>query len=607
VSASKVKLRPAVHYAPVDDGLYVAGWADSFVVKGPPSLFKLVEAIAPALERGVVEDELVQSLPDGAPRKVTSQLLDELRSRDMLLVVDALSVREVPSPLDEQFADTIAHLESVSRDPYAAFLRFRDTQVLFVGAGDGLARAVEAMARMGLAHATVRDADADTEGPALPVPIAPSLDLVVHVEPSADRDRLAAMASAAAEAGVAIVQAIATHTTGLVCGGAAGGAQPTMVDVLDRLALRVSRQLDVPRVDGAPSALTSALVGNLAAHRAFEHLAGVAGDGPASVAVVDADTLGVTTHPFVLTAPAPVAVTTAAAEGDGERGEVDVDAAVDDVLDATNDVADAVFGVFGEPSVRGLSQSPVFASAIHLGPSREAFGAGFSEGESRFRAVVEAVRETVPSVDPWPVLAASRWRGSGDVELPRAACRVAVGLDADAFVLDGIGRHLLTGWVERAGDGQPLSYGDVDDAVSHMCWKALALRFGRDVSVVATRPLPTAELWLGAVMEGGAVASACYGLSETQAVRSALTAMVGMAQTGRDDERCLPYLGGWPQGPPVHGLFDGEEPAKPAQVLDAVEAALDPRVQVAVRRLDAHPLVARLGVVAGWVGMSDAR
>jgi hypothetical protein len=533
----RLKLRPAVHCAPVRDGVHFAAWTESFTVHGPASLFRLVEAVLPLLEEAVPEDELLARLPEGPARAVTAKLLAELLDRRMLLDLDALTVSALPAELWAAYGDTIAHLEGTSDDPYAAFLRFRAARVAVLGDTEAAQRCAGLLAALGLAEPVGYGLDRD------------AVDLVVDLATVAEANRYGSVADAALRLRVPLVQGLASGTAGVLCGPRTGDAQPSLADVLARCDLRRAAGFAAPELAGEPTPVLNALVADLAAHRAFQWLTGTSPERT-RVALADADTLAVTEH-------AVLPVTGSPDGADLDLAGVTVEA----FLDRARELSDEAFGVLGPASPWGLPQTPAFATAVRVDATVEAYGFGLSEEESRFRAYVEALRALA---------------GDG----------AAVGLDHPGLLVDGVARRALRAWADGPF-GDEVTFAGTTDDVARMCWKTLALRFGREIDVVTCEPL--AGITLVAVREGGSVLAAAYGTTPVRALRDALVTALGLVQT----ERPGPYLAGWVDGPPVLGVAD-DDPPKPVEVLDRL--GLD----VATTPVD-HPAVAAAGALAARV------
>jgi hypothetical protein len=144
-----LRLRPGVHYAPVEDGVYFSSARATFVMRGPARLFRVVDICLPLLEDGADLDDLVAALGTPAARPVVTRLAEALDSRGLVLHLDQLPVPE-PAPAErERFPETLAYLETYRDDPYADFRRIRKARVLLAGPADALGPAARGVVRAG--------------------------------------------------------------------------------------------------------------------------------------------------------------------------------------------------------------------------------------------------------------------------------------------------------------------------------------------------------------------------------------------------------------------------------------------------------------------------
>jgi hypothetical protein len=169
----RLKLRPAVHYAPLANGVYLAGAGSPFVFQGSPALFRIADVCLPLLEDGADEDSLVAAL-DPRARPVVRKLLDALDTHGLLLRPEHLSVPEPDEATRHEYAEILAHLEAHSTDPYADFARLRKTRALLVGPCDAVLPAARGLWRAGvraLVLAVDDPATAERTGRRLGVPV----------------------------------------------------------------------------------------------------------------------------------------------------------------------------------------------------------------------------------------------------------------------------------------------------------------------------------------------------------------------------------------------------------------------------------------------------
>ncbi|MEA2151303.1 MAG: hypothetical protein QOD69_3133, partial [Solirubrobacteraceae bacterium] len=152
-----LRLRPAVHWAVLPDGLFLSNWDTSFTLGGHRSLPVLFERLVPALEQGVERNALLDAVPENA-RRATAYLLEELLARDMLL--DAAALAPPPEPdVAAAHAQALAFLESVAKDPYAAFAAVRAAQLTVEGEEEAVRAAARALIGLGVGTVTTSEGD----------------------------------------------------------------------------------------------------------------------------------------------------------------------------------------------------------------------------------------------------------------------------------------------------------------------------------------------------------------------------------------------------------------------------------------------------------------
>lgn len=533
----QMRLRPSIHYTPVRDGVYFAGRGDGFVLHGPPTLARIADHVVARLDDGTTETDLLGAVPDGAPRKVVARILDELRQRDMLLDLDLLSVQAPPADDLTAYGDSIAYLEAMSDDPYAAFLRVRSAEVAVRGDTEAAGATRTALARLG--------AQVVTE-------VTAATAVLVDVTTDPTIEALAATAGRALDDGRPLVHCLVTDGGVVVAGPRTRPEQPLLADAVRRAAERRRAGLSAPRLADPPNPVLSAFGGNLSAHRAFRWLAGLR-DFDDRVVHVDGETLDVTEH-LVVGADA-----TASEPADGDY---------DAFLERAELLYDDAFGVFGVPSPFGLVQSPVFATSIRLATGGEVYGFGLTEAQSRYRALVEALRAGAAG---------------------RENEMVAVGLTAASMTVDGVARSLLRAWMRRGcRDGEPIEFTAVGDELARLCWKTLALRHGRDIAVRWWRPV-RAPIWLAAVHEAGTLRCAGYGTTPDVALRDTLVTALGATQAATGTGH---VVAGWLDTPVLAEATDDEPSVE--EVLAAVGAPFP------VTPL-AHPAATAVGIALGRV------
>src|SRR5664279_3561967 len=146
----RFKARPHLHYAPVPDGTYLGGATTQLVLRGSPLLFRVVDVCVPMLEDGATEDELVRALGSEHARPAVHYLVDTLGSSGLLLDPTRFTAPEPSAQVRARYPETLAHLELVSDDPYAALARLTAATVLLVGPTQVLGPAARGLRRTGV-------------------------------------------------------------------------------------------------------------------------------------------------------------------------------------------------------------------------------------------------------------------------------------------------------------------------------------------------------------------------------------------------------------------------------------------------------------------------
>lgn len=153
----RMRARPYLHCAPVPGGVYFSGARTQFVLRGWDRLFKVADVCVPLLERGTTEDDLVAALGTERARPVVRHLTNGLRDHGMLLDEDVLRGDRTSAADRDRYAGTLAYLESVSADPYAAFAAVRAARVVLSGPADAIRPAARGLSRAGVGQVLVRD------------------------------------------------------------------------------------------------------------------------------------------------------------------------------------------------------------------------------------------------------------------------------------------------------------------------------------------------------------------------------------------------------------------------------------------------------------------
>ncbi|MBV2153689.1 hypothetical protein [Kitasatospora sp. SUK 42] len=150
---TRIRLRPGVHYAPVDKGVFIGAASAKFVLTGPPALIRLLDACVPRLEDGCTEDDLLALVGGSEPgRAAVRHVLTAFRSHGLLLTPAQSGGPEPGADERARFADALCQLEAESVDPYGAFARLRAARVALRGPVRPLLPAARTLARCGFAE-----------------------------------------------------------------------------------------------------------------------------------------------------------------------------------------------------------------------------------------------------------------------------------------------------------------------------------------------------------------------------------------------------------------------------------------------------------------------
>ncbi|MFJ8209879.1 hypothetical protein [Streptomyces sp. NPDC096033] len=501
----RMRLRPALHYAPVRDGVYFGAEGTSFVVRGPAALFRVADVCVPLLEDGADEDSLVVALGSEAARPVVTTLLNTFSRQGLLLDLDALSVPEPDAGTRERFRDVLADLETLHEDPYAAFARLRAATVLVSGpaasvlpAARGLARtgagrlllavpaeetaaAADTAARLG-AELLVLDAES---GPAATAPVP--ADVAIVCAPGELLGAELARVAALLPPGCPVVPVRADsrfHLVGPQVAGASG--YPGTV------AARVGHWVDTP--GAAPlGAAAGALAGALAGQLAYRVLTGTGGAPGESAYVVHGPELNASRIDLAPLPPAGPA------------------AGLDEAVARVQAVAAWWTGPFALVTPENLPQLPLgVAEAEHRDGTAGSVAAwGADQRSSSVAAALAALR-------------AQQHAG------PEAVA--AAGTSEEGWLLDGTLR-LLAGRAEPAGDAP--AFEDLDKA-GQVLWRTLEDHEFLTVGLSLLR-VPGVDWPLALVHDratGRDVASA-WGPDRTAASVAALSTALTRVQTHR--------------------------------------------------------------------------
>ena len=149
------KIRPGVHYASVEDGVFFGTSKGRFVVKGSKPLFFVVDIMIPCLERGCTLESLHNNPELANHRRTVDALWKIFFSRKLLLSLHDLIESDRRNKIG---LDSIAFLEREAADPVSSFEAIRAGKVLLKGEMHILASAARGLIRAGVSK-IVLDAD----------------------------------------------------------------------------------------------------------------------------------------------------------------------------------------------------------------------------------------------------------------------------------------------------------------------------------------------------------------------------------------------------------------------------------------------------------------
>jgi hypothetical protein len=399
-----IRLRPAVHVAPVDGGLLFIGWRNRVLVTGPPALTTLWGALFPYLHAGVDPDALLDAVPSGAVA-VVHRLLAELD--DHGLVLRDFPGADLPAEERRRFATTIDFLESAADDPLAAFHRLRALAVAVVGRGAAASTVTSTLLESGVRRVVQASDPADAD----------AVDLVITI------DHLVRPPGA----WIGVLLAGETAVVGPV---ARTADDPGLDDAVARHRALTGESLR-PAIT---SPVVEALAGNLAAYLAICHAAGVVA-GPAGHAYrVVTDGLEVTEHSVTRarTGPRAVAGLTPWQPAPDEQAALDT-------------VHSPLCGLIPAPDPESLIQVPVGRFVVR-GQAGLDVGSALVGSAASWAARLAAIRRLVPQTP-------TEATGSTDASAARIVA-TGCGADPESFARDAV-RCLLCAEVTREAGPDP--------------------------------------------------------------------------------------------------------------------------------------------------------
>lgn len=575
------RLRPAVHVAPVADGLLFVGWQKSLVLHGSENLLRLWEALFPHLHRGVDVDELLEALPQTA-RLTARTILAELDDHGFLLrdrAPDPPVTQDAEHSEHPEHLRTRAFLDAAADDPAAAERSLRTTRVAIYGTGEAALSAARSLLRFGVGDVTIADPILrDRLGD-----LAAEHSAVLRAD---DRTRSAV---------AIVVSGTETPGTGRCIGVMELGdhavvgpfqSHPSTPGVA--LALRRLRARGDDAPVGPVPTVVARLAGALAALQVVHHVCGISTEYEGMAHLVDAERLTTTTHPV-------------APEGDALARPLAPTALATPELDALEQLSDERTGLIPPLTPADLPQTPLALVHTADAAGTAVHGWARSGDVARYRAALEAARRSVgPAPRLWDL----------DSTEPGHHAHVVVsaaGSTFDDLLRDGLQRLVATMLVDEEQTSDrfvttraPLTdhggSGPLRDAWSRWCVRGRPQKLERRTHRLTTSstPLVTVELIDTA---SGRTLGMVTAADEDVATAVALDHATAGIDTG-------PGLGSVPQlaVPPWADSVAEVAPhvERPRQLL---EALCRPGEVVVAGQWTAEPGWDRLGLV-GWVGIA---
>ncbi|MEV7594019.1 hypothetical protein AB0O42_27505 [Streptomyces sp. NPDC089922] len=512
-------LRPGLHYAPVQNGVYFGHDRGQFVLRGPEALFAVADVCVPALEDGSTQDDLVAALGTERSRPVVRLLLKTFDAHGLLLD-PARFTAPPPAPAERRrHAGALAELEAAADDPYGLFAALRAATVLLCGPPEAVAPAARGLHRAGVGrlHLAVPDpravattarllgADTHLLDPATtsgPPPTAPDADAYVLCRTPASGPRDTADVWTAwlehLPPGRPLVPVALEDTfalVGPVLDGTAAAARRTA------LHRRVAEHAAAGPAGPVTRPLGDALAGALAGRAVFHAL--TTGADPAEAHLVHgdepaADRIAAPAHPGTPDTPrttlseAPSAPAPTAAQS----------------AEAAETLATPWTGLCTLPTPYDLPQLPVALAEARpaAGPPRSCVAPGDNQQEAVLQAALDVLRTALPA------------------ERDTAA---AAGTTTERWLLDGALRLLAP---RTAPTGRPADF-DTLAARPRALWRVLADY--EDVPVhVTLHELPGLSWPLARVADqDGTPLAAAWGTDADGAVTEALATALAHIRT----------------------------------------------------------------------------
>lgn len=396
----RIRLRPGVHYAPVREGVYVGTPRTHFVIRGPRTLYQLLDELVPLLEDGSTEDEAAAALRATAVPRLTRQVIRAMENKGLFLDLSALSEPEPDADTRRRYAGALADLEAASDDPYAAFRRLRASRVLLTGPPTAVLPAARGLLRAGVTRLLLAVPEPAAARPLAERAPGTAVIALADGKIATEVGDVAAAMYAAPDADLLDLQRAELSdgrpTVPVLTSGPLAVVGPAVLTAVDAaawptLCARARRwQADGPVEPAAPPT-ADALAGALAGQSLFRLLAGIARPGEAHViygGTLTAEALTIATPP-----PGP------GRRHDLEHVQADVAPELGATLDTVHAAARRWLGRFAIITPEDLPQIPVaLVTAEHrVPPGGEVLAWGADQEKATIAAGLACLRaQAVP-------------------------------------------------------------------------------------------------------------------------------------------------------------------------------------------------------------------
>ena len=631
----RYRVRPALNFWRVADGVQMQTWGGEFVIRGPQSLYLLCERLMARLDGGATREEALADIPPGC-RDAALHVLDELVRRDAVMDTDALSSPDLAPDLRRAFGNAVGYLESVSDEPYAAFRALREATVLAIGRGESLFAAVRSLTDTGIGHldchpcgdpdgaerlreylagrrhlqGTVRPVDSLEEG----LGCNARWSLAAYVRDGIDAEELARFdhaVSSVAEAGIA---GVASGRAGIVVPPGDPG-EPRLGSAVALLARQGSELVGAN--PGLPTPVLAAMTGNVVGMHAFRHLTHTRTppDADAYAIVIEGETLDSSMHPLAAVRERCVTEESELHARIEAFRRTAAPRSADAYLDAFPTLTDPVFGIVTEPHPGTLPQIPLSLSSCAAvlnaaGSAGPVIGVGATDAEARHAALVDALREVTRRGDGGERVRVVDLDDHETHDVEPGSLVVAAGRSFADWLADGLElvllRRMFCGPNVRRTNVRCDAVRDPD---GQTYWQSLTSRFGRFQSLVHANVAGLPGAHGAAVVEHDEILAVGAGVTADKAVASALRMALARAQVEEAGARVarLPHLtieGGneaVPCGSPIPLPSRSRK-----EWVDAVLAALRDLGQRVIVRPWGGDAVLSQHLLLGWIGVRGA-